>query len=152
MDTFERGTLNISSAMKTILNMHSYFRAFFVLALVIILFSCKKEESNDPPPLRTYQDLENDFDAIDISDEGIDDVSLKATSFLTWDVRIISPGIENLILKLKLNEIEFFLKKSTLRPTHGPFLAKLEVGLLGQKAHVQENLILTIFHFENYNF
>ena len=79
--------------MKSILNSYSYFHPFFVLILALALFSCKKEESNDPPPLRTYQDLENDFDAIDISDEGIDDVSLQATSFLTWDVRIISPGI-----------------------------------------------------------
>ena len=68
--------------------------SFFTLAFsILFLNGCNKESS--PPEIipRTYQDLENDFDAIDISN-GITDVSLKATDFITWDVRIISPGIE----------------------------------------------------------
>jgi predicted peptidase len=77
-------------------NQSEPIRAFIFIAFIFSIFfisSCKKEESAPPaPPLRTYADLENDFDAIDISD-GIVDVSLKASSFLTWDVRIISPGI-----------------------------------------------------------
>lgn len=67
--------------------------AFLTIAIsFLFISSCKKDETIEPTPLRTYADLENDFDAIDISD-GIIDVSLEATSFLTWDVRIISPGI-----------------------------------------------------------
>jgi predicted peptidase len=72
----------------------------FVVPVILLLTaisifsfsSCNKDETPPPPTPRSYQDLENDFNAIDISD-GIIDVSLKASDLLTWDVRIISPGI-----------------------------------------------------------
>lgn len=74
-------------------NIAFYFFSIFTIVLVFSTFSsCKKEASPPPPISRTYQDLENDFEAIDISD-GIVDISLKATDDITWDVRIISPGI-----------------------------------------------------------
>jgi len=73
-----------------------YFIAITGITMMLFssiqLSSCKKEEEPPPPTPRTYTDLENDFEAIDIS-EGIVDVELKATDFTTWSVRIISPGI-----------------------------------------------------------
>lgn len=77
-------------------NHRSVLKVGFFSLLAIILFilsSCDKNESDPVPPVaRTYQDLENDFDAIDISG-GVIDVSLLATNDIVWDVRIISPGI-----------------------------------------------------------
>lgn len=72
-----------------------FITASFVL-IALCFASCNKDESPSPPPTpRTYQDLENDFADIDISDDGITDVSLQATDALVWDVRVISPGIED---------------------------------------------------------
>lgn len=71
----------------------SYLVLLFLGSSFITFSSCNKDEPSPPPEIpRTYQDLENDFDAIDITD-GVIDVSLQATDDLVWDVRIISPGI-----------------------------------------------------------
>ncbi len=64
----------------------------FLSIFILILASCEKEDGPPPPTQRTYEDLVNDFKAIDIS-EGITDVELQVDDFITWSVRIISPGI-----------------------------------------------------------
>lgn len=78
--------------MKTI---KTLFSISFILIFSIVflsLSSCNKNDETLIPYVRTYEDLVNDFKAIDISD-GIIDVELRATSTITWSVRIISPGI-----------------------------------------------------------
>jgi predicted peptidase len=69
-----------------------YLYSTIVLIGSLLLFSCDKEDSPPPPIPRTYQDLENDFNAIDISGT-TSDVELQATDNINWSIRIISPAL-----------------------------------------------------------
>lgn len=79
--------------MKSILSSRFYFYVFIILIGSVLLSACEKDEV--PPPSeepRTYQDLEDDFDAIDISGN-TSDVELQATDNSSWSVRIIAPEL-----------------------------------------------------------
>ena len=65
----------------------------YLLLIIAIIPACDGDDDPAPEPQpRTYQDLESDFEAIDIT-SGIVDVSLQATDNLFWDVRIIPATI-----------------------------------------------------------
>ena len=67
---------------------------YFLPVLILSYFAfsgCGGDDDPSGPEPRTYQDLEADFDAINIS-SGIQDVTLQATDALFWDVRIIPPN------------------------------------------------------------
>ena len=54
-----------------------YLILYFFLATTLIFSNCKKEDPVEPPPpARTFDDVEADFQAIDLS-PGIHDISLE---------------------------------------------------------------------------
>lgn len=61
---------------------------YFFLVSILVLSACKDEP--EPVPQRTVQDMEADFQAIDLS-PGIHDVSLEIVNGLFFDFRIIAP-------------------------------------------------------------
>lgn len=64
--------------------------SFFIFCVVII-GSCKSsDDPMDPVPIRTFADVESDFQALDIS-AGIHDVSLEIVNGVYYDFRLIAP-------------------------------------------------------------
>jgi predicted peptidase len=73
--------------------MQSKLYVFLAIILcALVLSACSSDDDPELPESRTYQDLENDFDAIDIS-PGLKDISLQATDNLFWDIRVIAPQL-----------------------------------------------------------
>lgn len=68
----------------------STFLSLFILVLIAFSFSnCSKDET-DPPAVRTVEDVEADFQNIDIS-AGIHDETLRSITGTNWDFRVIAP-------------------------------------------------------------
>ncbi|MGB4844209.1 MAG: dienelactone hydrolase family protein [Ferruginibacter sp.] len=60
-----------------------------LMACIIVISSCKKSDSN-PAAQRTLEDVEKDFNALDLS-PGIHDFSLEILNGVKYDFRVIVP-------------------------------------------------------------
>ncbi len=64
---------------------------FILLSLLVTFCACdSSDDSMDPPPPRTFADVEADFAALDIS-PGIHDYSLEALNGVFYNFRVIAP-------------------------------------------------------------
>lgn len=71
----------------------SFLFASITFCSILLMTSCKKDDSTSPPA-RTYQDIVNDFNAIDITVEKVD-TNLEFQSGNFWDFRVLSPSTQS---------------------------------------------------------
>jgi predicted peptidase len=63
---------------------------FLLFSSIIFFGACDKSATMDPEPMRTFADVEADFQALDIS-PGVHDVSLEILNGVKYDFRVIVP-------------------------------------------------------------
>ena len=63
---------------------------YFLFATFLILNACKSDDDAEPNEPRTFDDVEMDFQALDLS-PGIQDVSLEMPNGVIYNFRVIAP-------------------------------------------------------------
>lgn len=68
-----------------------FFICYFSFLVIIVFSACQKSDDGpEPQPIRTFADVEADFQAIDTS-PGTHDVSLEMPNGVTYQFRVIAP-------------------------------------------------------------